>query len=118
MIFYIALQATIISVAFSMAGLIISQSLQQWSNTPTITTLATISAHVSEIQFPTITICPETGSLPNNWGYIKILLDRLQYNCAQQPKASWLNWEPGQPRPHHLSPAGSGTCYDEFFIIL
>ena len=58
-------------------------SYLQWTTTPVITTLDTISAHVSEIQFPTVTVCPYGGTLPNNWGYIQTLLDQMPYNCPR-----------------------------------
>ena len=61
--------------------MIFKTSVSQWAATPVITTINTIRAHVSEIQFPTVTVCPEVGTPPNNWGYVQTLLDQLPYNC-------------------------------------
>ena len=70
-----------ICCGLTVAVCIIKRSVSQWMESPVITTLNTISAHVSDIQFPTVTVCPEQGTIPNGWGYIQTLLDQIDYNC-------------------------------------
>ena len=58
----------------------INQAFMQWSDDPVITTLATISAPIDEIQFPTVTVCDQKPA--DNWGPIEKVLNSLAFECS------------------------------------
>ena len=43
---------------FAVASSFIYQSLMEWNNDPTITTLDSIAFPIQNVQFPTVTVCP------------------------------------------------------------
>ena len=56
----------ILTVAFIGAGTMITYSLIDWQEDQTVTTLYSIAAPIELVQFPTVTICPNPDSPPDN----------------------------------------------------
>ena len=71
---------TIIVISFIWASDQISDSIISWQKYPTIMTIQNYSKSVRDIQFPTITICPE-GWDNDRWGFVKALLNEFEYPC-------------------------------------
>ena len=59
----------------------ISQAFVEWSENPVITTLESISSPISEIQFPTVTVCEELP--PDNWALPEKILNLLAFQCSK-----------------------------------
>ena len=52
----------IIVTGFSLASFIIHDSVMDWEENQTITTLESITRPIQEVQFPTVTVCPNEQS--------------------------------------------------------
>ena len=63
----------------------INKGFKDWLEEPVITTLDTISAPISDIQFPTITVCQETP--PDNWALPEKILNLLAFECTNDPES-------------------------------
>ena len=72
-----------IATGFISFGLQINTSLIEWDSNPTLTTLETIAAPISQVQFPTVTVCPDPYANPDNWAYPEILLNSLSFECYE-----------------------------------
>lgn len=60
----------------------IRSALIDWSESPVITSLESISSPIDNIQFPTITVCKdETTEQPDNWAYLEKVLNTLSFSC-------------------------------------
>lgn len=66
-----------------MAGWIITQVMQNWEEHPVITTLDSISAPIKFVQFPTVTVCPDSTNPVDNWGYLEKLLNHVEFSCIK-----------------------------------
>ena len=53
----------IVIAGFIGAGFIINESFQNWHDSPVTTTIETLP--ISEIEFPTVTVCPPKGTYTN-----------------------------------------------------
>ncbi len=63
-----------------LALVIVINSIIDWENEPTITTIKNYSANVADVQFPTITVCPK--DFPNDrWAFSRALLDEIDFPC-------------------------------------
>ena len=56
-------------------------AIEDWQENQTITTLESISAPVTGIQFPTVTFCPDRFTPPDNWALPEIILNSLAFEC-------------------------------------
>ena len=63
--------------AFIVAGSMILYSLSDWEENQTVTTLDSIAAPIKLVQFPTVTICPNPDTPPDNWAFIEKSLNAL-----------------------------------------
>ena len=61
--------------AFIFAGKMISYTFNDWEEHQTITTLDSIAVPIEEVQFPTVTVCPNPESPPDNWSYLEKILN-------------------------------------------
>lgn len=66
---------TLIVLGFVACGYMIQRALQDWANNPVLTTLDTIVAPIEDIQFPTVTVCPDETTDPDNWALIETILN-------------------------------------------
>ncbi len=59
----------------------IHSSIVYWDESPVITTLDSIAAPIQKVQFPTVTVCPEKHTPPNNWAYVEKVLNAFAFEC-------------------------------------
>jgi hypothetical protein len=69
----------------------IHQALIDWEDNPIITTLDSIAAPIDLVQFPTVTVCSENYTPPDNWSYLEKVLNFLSFECATDEKYSDVN---------------------------
>jgi hypothetical protein len=74
---------------FSTAGWIVQQSLNDWSDNPIITTLDSIAAPIDLVQFPTVTVCSEKNTPPDNWSYLEKVLNFLSFDCHDEKDSNY-----------------------------
>ena len=55
-------------------------TILDWMKNPTIDILESLSYPIEEIDFPTVTICPEDSN-PDRWGLIIKIFDHMKYEC-------------------------------------
>ncbi len=77
-------QLIIATVGFGFAAYMISSSMTEWESNPVITTLDSIAAPIKLVQFPTVTVCPEALTPPDNWAYPELILNGLAFECYQE----------------------------------
>ncbi len=71
----------IIATFFTFAFIITNESFQSWEDEPTITTIKNYSASMTEIPFPTVTVCPQ-GWYRDRYGFLKGVLDQIDFPCS------------------------------------
>ncbi len=59
----------------------IANMIQDWDENPTITTLDSIAAPIQNIPFPTVTVCPDDSTLPDNWALPELILNAIPFEC-------------------------------------
>jgi hypothetical protein len=64
---------------FFIASSLVENTFLNWRNNPTIIVPAGNNVPISQIQFPTVTICPDFT--PNRWGFLRNLLNLLKFQC-------------------------------------
>ena len=82
------MQTTCIAIAFTTAGFFLNTAFQDWKKEPVITTLDSIAAPISLIQFPTVTVCQEEYKPADNWAYLEKILDNVAFgeDCKRTKK--------------------------------
>ncbi len=75
----------IVITAFTIAGILIYDLLVDWDENPYLITLGSVQAPISEVQFPTVTICEESNGPVENWAYPEKVLNALEYECYAPP---------------------------------
>ena len=68
--------------------MIFASAQQDWSNKPFITTIDSMSMPVSEIDFPTVTICNGPYTQPDNFAFIEKLFNMFQFACTGKFRTS------------------------------
>ncbi len=74
-----------------MAGLMIANMLEDWDSNPTITTLDSIAVPIREVPFPTVTICPDDETPPDNWALPEILYNNYAFECYKHDTRVYPN---------------------------
>ena len=84
----------IIIAGFVTAGLTIQAAFMEWHDSPVITTLDSIAAPVTSIQFPTITVCQEEFHRKDNWAILENILNFIAFECTYDPNdtADYRYW--------------------------
>ena len=77
------LWSILILVGFSISGWLIFEAFQDWDENPVLTTLDTIAAPITETQFPTVTVCPNEYTPPDNWAYLETILNAVHFSCKE-----------------------------------
>ena len=72
--------AGIIVLGFSAAGYLIYNSMLDWEDNQTITTLESIANPIQDVHFPTVTVCPHEKNVPDNWSFLEKLLNAADPN--------------------------------------
>ena len=70
------------------AGLLTSWSVEEWSEKQTITTLDSIAASIKDVQFPSVTVCPERFTKPDNWALPQLILNSFAFECYEKSSKS------------------------------
>ncbi len=70
-----------ISVAFTLALVLINQTFRETEDFPTITTV--VSVPIKEVPFPAITF--DSGKTINPWGLVETLYEFVDYECYNSP---------------------------------
>ena len=76
------------TIGLMWAGLLTSWSVQEWSEKQTITTLDSIAAVVKDVQFPSVTVCPERFTKPDNWALAQLVLNSFAFECYEKSSSS------------------------------
>jgi hypothetical protein len=71
----------VVICGFLAAGYMVNSSLEEWAESPTITTLDSIAAPITKLQFPTVTVCTDRYTPPDNWAYVETVLNTLSFEC-------------------------------------
>ena len=70
-------------LGFGTSAFMISTAFEEWANDPTITTLETIAAPISDVQFPTVTVCNnQLENPPDNWGMLENVMNLMPFWCS------------------------------------
>ena len=67
------------------AGLSIHAAIKEWHASPVITTLDSIAAPVTSIQFPTVTVCQEEFHPKDHWAILENILNLVAFECMDDP---------------------------------
>ena len=67
------------------AGLSIHAAFKEWHESPIITTLDSIAAPVTSIQFPTVTVCQEEFHPKDHWAILENILNLVAFECMDDP---------------------------------
>ena len=59
---------------------LIYHSLEDWKNDQTITSLDSISHPIQNVQFPTVTVCPNEQKAPDNWSFMEKYLNAIAFS--------------------------------------
>ena len=65
---------------FTIAGVLVVDSVDDWNKRQTITTLDSIATPIQEVQFPTVTVCVNEEVPPDNWSYLEKFLNSLAFS--------------------------------------
>ena len=68
------------------AGLSIHAAFKEWHECPIITTLDSIAAPVTSIQFPTVTVCQEEFHPKDHWAILENILNFVAFECTDDPE--------------------------------
>ena len=79
---YLDFQIIVTITGFVTAGLTIHAAFKEWHVCPVITTLDSIAAPVTSIQFPTVTVCQEEFKKKDNWAILENILNFVAFECA------------------------------------
>ena len=71
------------------AGLSIHAAIKEWHASPVITTLDSIAAPVTSIQFPTVTVCQEEFHPKDHWAILENILNFVAFECADYPDVAF-----------------------------
>ena len=70
-----------ILIGLTASGFFLNTSFDGWTSEPVITTLDTIAAPISQIQFPTVTVCQNDLKQPDRWSLIEKVLNFVSFEC-------------------------------------
>jgi hypothetical protein len=75
----------LITVSFTIAGILISLSFKDWQENPVLTTIDSTFYPVESIPFPAVTICSEDPDINNaeRWGLVAEIFNSLIFHCHE-----------------------------------
>ena len=85
---------TCVVLGFATAGLFLKSAFQDWEDEPIITTVDSIAAPISKIQFPTVTICQDEYKRPDNWAFLETILNYVAFECRDDVLDNFPDDEP------------------------
>ena len=69
------------TAGFLIAGFMITSAFDEWAENPVVTTLDSIAAPITNIQFPTVTLCNDEYEIPNSWAFPEMVLNFAPLVC-------------------------------------
>ena len=84
--FFKLLQGFFLVFIFSLTGFLLHYSYSDWDKFPILTTIESVTRPVAELQFPTVTVCPDQHNLPRPWDYVEKLGDfaLFEQTCPEE----------------------------------
>lgn len=70
----------------------IFKTIDDWNEEPVITTISSIDAPVTDLLFPTVTVCSDPYKPANPWAFISNVLDLMDYNCGKIKNCKDDSW--------------------------
>ena len=83
---HFTLQLGVICTGFSVAGSMISRAFWEWSEYPVVTNMESIAAPITNIQFPTVTVCKGEHEIPDSWAALQTFLNYVKFNDGIESK--------------------------------
>ena len=71
---------------FMIACVFLKDSVKDWKQEKTITTLESIATPIQKVQFPTVTVCPHEQAQPDNWSFLEKFLNALTLSGPHSEK--------------------------------
>ena len=71
----------IIATGFLTSGWMIKEAFTEWSENPVVTTMDSIAAPITNIQFPTVTLCQDESKIPESWAFLETILNFASFKC-------------------------------------
>ena len=65
--------------------------MNDWDWNPTITTIESTSVPITELQFPSITVCPDEKKPPDRWAFVEKYLNRYKFTCTTKDCEKTVN---------------------------
>ena len=69
------------TAGFLIAGFMITSAFDEWAENPVVTTMDSIAAPITNIQFPTVTLCNDEYEIPNSWAFPEMVLNFTSLAC-------------------------------------
>ncbi|TRY73274.1 hypothetical protein TCAL_01937 [Tigriopus californicus] len=81
----------VIGSGFSLVGYLAHQSFADWSSSPVITTIDSVSASIKDLPFPTVTICPKLDT--NQFAYPEMVANEHKFNVKlEEAQEIWKDF--------------------------
>ena len=61
----------------------IREAFAEWSENPVVTTMDSIAAPITNIQFPTVTLCNDEKKIPDSWAFLEKILSFVSFICPE-----------------------------------
>ena len=61
----------------------IKEAFTEWSENPVVTTMDSIAAPITNIQFPTVTLCNDEEKIPESWAFLEQILNFASFTCPE-----------------------------------
>ena len=72
------------------SGFFIKNAFMDWDDNPVITTMDSIAAPIKNIQRPTVTVCPDEDTPPDNWAPIEVIANYLSFACTNSEYQAYI----------------------------
>ena len=72
------------TAGFLIAGFMITSAFDEWAENPVVTTMDSIAAPITNIQFPTVTLCNDEYEMPNSWAFPEMVLNFVPFVCEDE----------------------------------
>ena len=73
------------------SGFFIKDAFINWEDNPVITTMDSIAAPIKDIQRPTVTVCPDENTPPDNWAPIEVVANYLSFACTNRKYQAYIS---------------------------
>ena len=69
-------------MSFTLSTHMIYESIHEWANHPVITSIDNVETPLTEVDFPTLTICHEPKYQTDNWALPELILNSFAFTCT------------------------------------